>query len=157
MSITQQAGLEINLFIFLTKNRLPFIGQTGTVTVIDIIDGSELLAKTSLVETSPGLYRILWTTTPKNPTGVSVRYQFDRRVFHESITFLGDPGRTGALDGELIASTDTIEGQIVKTDTTFEGELVERPTLEGELISEETLEGELIESNNVLEGELVDE
>lgn len=103
-------GDQIPLTLLLSKNGMPFSGQTATVKVVNASDNSELLAETSLVEIgTSGVYKYLWSGAPLMVVNLIAIYKAKNRNASESIQIVESEfqkGKAGDLSGVLAGSPE---------------------------------------------------
>lgn len=68
-------GEDIDLTLFLTKNKQPYESQAVTVRVIRQEDGFVEIASQALSEVDPGAYTYKWTNPPAVPINLLAEYE----------------------------------------------------------------------------------
>lgn len=104
-------GKDINLGLFFARNNRPLTGQTITVKVIDQNGGAQILADTTVVETSePGVYNFLWQTVnptppPNTETDLIALFKSRFKTFTQSISLI-KKSEAGGVRGEFVATIE---------------------------------------------------
>ena len=135
-------GDEIDLTLSLTRNNQIWSGVGATVQVVRQSDGTEELAATPLVETSPGVYFYHWSSPPLEIVNLFARYFVDDKFYNdeplEIISGFGGGGSGGTL--QLVALVDDEEALEAIVDDTTELSGVIDDTEEMEAVVDDTTE-----------------
>jgi hypothetical protein len=105
-------GEDIDLTLFLTKNKTPYTGQTVAVTVSRQENGFVEVLDQSLTEQSPGIYSWKWTNVPN----VQLQYIAEYLV-NNQFTVAEEINVVSFAMGEVRSAIEEMAGVIEDTET----------------------------------------
>jgi len=127
-----EIGKSVFLCVYLIKNNRPSSGKVVIARVIKQSDATELLASTTLPETSePGKYVFEWTSAPEEVINLLAIYDVGGKIFAEPIEIIS---RITVLETDLVIEIE--DESALTIDVTDENELELELTEDDDLIIE---------------------